>query len=83
VEDDEFPRRLVSEDIAWDISFLFEDDEVSGRSSGRRIANLEGGGATEDSGGLNLIIIAFPVRSVELNLEGSFFGLLATFFPSK
>ena len=83
MEDDEFLRRLVSRNIAWGISFLPEDDEVSGRSSGRQIANLEGGGASEDFGGLNLIIIAFPVRSVELNLESSFFRLLTTSFSSK
>jgi hypothetical protein len=68
--------------LACDFSTMFEDEQASGKSSGRRSADLLGD-ASEDFGGLNLIVMALPVRKAELNREGSFFGLLATSFSSR
>ena len=74
--------RSISEFVSCDFFVLFEG-EVTGKPSGRRGADVLRTEAFEAFGGLNWIVIALPVRKVELNREGTFFGLLATSFSSR
>lgn len=82
VEDVDCLRRLVCEVDSLETSLPADFEASSPTSSGIRSADL-GGGASDDFGGLNLSVMAFPVREAELSLEGSFFGLVAMSFSSK
>jgi hypothetical protein len=69
--------------ISGNASVLIEYEDVTGKSSGRRSADRLGVGASDDFGGLNLIVIELPVRNVELKREGNFFGLSAMSFSER
>jgi hypothetical protein len=60
-------------------SIFAEEEDLIGKSLGWRFFARIGADVSEDFGGLNLMVIALPVRKVELNREGSFLGLLAAF----
>jgi len=62
-----------------DNSTFAEEEDLIGKSLGRGFLARVGADVSEDFGGLNLMVIALPVRKVELNREGSFLGLLAAF----
>jgi len=63
-------------------SNVYKDTDGGGTSALRR-ADRTGGGAFDDFGGLNLIVIALPVREAELRREPNFFGLVGGLFSSR
>jgi hypothetical protein len=60
-------------------SIFAKEEDLIRKSLGRAFLARVGADVSEDFGGLNLMVIALPVRKVELNREGSFLGLLAAF----
>jgi hypothetical protein len=78
--DKRFPVLPSTTSVAlWDDSIPGGEEDAIGKFSGWRRANRLEADTSEDFGGLNLTVIALPVRKVELNRERSFRGLLATF----
>jgi hypothetical protein len=60
-------------------SIFAEEEDLIGKPLGWGFFARIGADVSEDSGGLNLMVIALPVRKVEPNREGSFLGLREAF----
>ena len=81
-EETTFPTLFVPA-TREDPLFFSSDHSTGTLYSGRRSDDRGIGGGSGEFDGLNLIVIPFPVRNMELCREGRVFGLRASFFSLR